>query len=223
MYRRSSMKTLKEYIESVLQKHDVRIKLICDCNDEVCDKIEKHLEKYDAERISRPNKTILMRRPLDFPNVEMAEVYIIDFTANLPVSPEMLRQELVKLLSISEAHIVVRMADEPREIEAQHDEAHEMFHKEPVKLEPKLGTDYTKEEAPKVKAADLYGDKYNSAFLKELKKLSDARKKETKTKLIKDPDVPLSGPEIGDAKGAEKTSPLSKTTKPGMQPSFARK
>lgn len=216
------MKTLREYIESMQTKHDVRIKMICDCNDEMCDKVEKHLEKYDAERISRPSKTILMKRPLDFPNVDMAEVYIIDFTANLPVSPEMLKVELAKLLNISEGHIVVRMADEPREIEAQHDEAAEMFHKKPVKLEPKLGTDYSKEEAPKVKATDLYGDKYNSAFLKELKKLSDARKKETKAPKIKDPDVPLSEPEIGDPKGAEKTSPLSKTTKPGKQPSFAR-
>ena len=222
MYRRSSMKTLKEYIESVIQKHDVRIKLICDCNDDVCDRIEKHLEKYDAERISRPNKTILMKRPLDFPNVDMAEVYIIDFTANLPVSPEMLRQELVNLLSISESQIVVRMANEPREIEAQHDGADELFHKKPVELKAKLGTDYDKDEAPKEKASDLYGDKYNSAFLKELKKLSDARKKETKTKLVKDPDVPVTMPEIGDPKGVEKTSPLSKTTKPGKQPSFAR-
>ena len=68
------MKTLREYIETMQTKHDVRIKMICDCNDEMCDKVEKHLEKYDAERISRPSKTILMKRPLDFPNVDMAEV-----------------------------------------------------------------------------------------------------------------------------------------------------
>jgi len=216
------MKTLREYIELMQQKHDVRIKMICDCNDEMCDKIEKHLEKYDAERITRPSKTILMKRPLDFPNVDMAEVYIIDFTANLPVSTEMLKVELAKLLNISEGHIVVRMANEPREIEAQHDEAAEMFHKKPVDLKAKLGTDYGKDEAPDTKASDLYGDKYNSAFLKELKKISDARKKEMKTPKIKDPDVPACEPEIGDPKGAEKTSPITKTTKPGKQPSFAR-
>lgn len=209
MYRRIHMQTLREYIESIQQKHDVRIKLACDCNDEICDKIEKHLEKYDAEKISRPNKTILQRRPLDFPNMEMAEVYIIDFTANLPVSTEMLKQELVRLLNISEGSIVVRMANEPREVEAEHDEESEKFLKEPKKLEAKLGTDYSKEEAPEKKASELFGDKYNSAFLKELKKLSDDRKKEMKAPKIKDPDVPMSSPEVGDSAATNKKSPVA--------------
>ncbi len=203
------MKTLREYIETLQQKHDVRIKLACECSDEMCDRIEKHLEKYDAEKISRPSKTILMRRPLDFPNMEMAEVYIIDFTANLPVSPEMLKQELVRLLAISESEIVVRMANEPREVEAEHDEEGEKFLKEPKKLVAKLGTDYTKEEAPEVKADELFGNKYNSAFLKELKKLSDDRKKESKAPKIKDPDVPMSVPEIGDSAATNKKSPVA--------------
>ena len=201
------MKTLREYIETLQQKHDVRIKLACECGDEMCDKIEKHLEKYDAEKISRPSKTILMRRPLDFPNMEMAEVYIIDFTANLPVSPEMLKQELVRLLNISESEIVVRMANEPRETEAEEAEEETKDEQKPAIL----GTDYTKEEAPEKKATELFGDKYNSAFLKELKKLSDDRKKELKTpKVIKDPDVPASAPEIGDSAATNKKSPVAK-------------
>lgn len=203
------MKTLREYIETLQQKHDVRIKLACECSDDMCDKIEKHLEKYDAEKISRPSKTILMRRPLDFPNMEMAEVYIIDFTATLPVSPEMLRQELVRILNISESEIVVRMADEPRETEA---DANAEEEKPGSEKKPAItGTDYTKEEAPDKKATDLFGDKYNSAFLKELKKLSDDRKKELKTpKVIKDPDVPASAPEIGDSAATNKKSPVAK-------------
>ncbi len=202
------MKTLREYIETLQQKHDVRIKLACECSDEMCDRIEKHLEKYDAEKISRPSKTILMRRPLDFPNMDMAEVYIIDFTANLPVSPEMLKQELARLLSISEAEVVVRMANEPREVEAENDEEGEKFKDE--KKPAILGTDYSKEEAPGTKASDLFGDKYNSAFLKELKKLSDDRKKELKAPKIKDPDVPASSPEIGDNAATNKKSPVAK-------------
>lgn len=203
------MKTLLEYIETLQQKHDVRIKLACDCGDEICDRIEKHLEKYDAEKISRPSKTILQRRPLDFPNMDMAEVYIIDFTANLPVSPEMLKQELVRLLGISESEIVVRMANEPRELEAENDEEEEKFKDE--KKTAILGTEYTKDEAPEKKATELFGDKYNSAFLKELKKLSDDRKKELKApKVIKDPDVPASSPEFGDSAATNKKSPVAK-------------
>lgn len=209
MYRRTRMQTLREYIETLQTKHDVRIKLACECGDDMCDRIEKHLEKYDAEKISRPSKTILQRRPLDFPNMDMAEVYIIDFTANLPVSTEMLKQELAKLLNISEAEIVVRMANEPRELEAEHDEEGDKFKKKPEKLQAKIGTDYSKEEASEKKASELFGDKYNSAFLKELKKLSDERKKETKAPKIKDPDVPASNPEIGDSAATNKKSPVA--------------
>lgn len=209
MYRRTRMQTLREYIETLQTKHDVRIKLACECGDDMCDRIEKHLEKYDAEKISRPSKTILQRRPLDFPNMDMAEVYIIDFTANLPVSTEMLKQELTKLLNISEAEIVVRMANEPRELEAEHDEEGDKFKKKPEKLQAKIGTDYSKEEASEKKASELFGDKYNSAFLKELKKLSDERKKETKAPKIKDPDVPASNPEIGDSAATNKKSPVA--------------
>jgi hypothetical protein len=141
--------------------------------------------------------------------MDMAEVYIIDFTANLPVSTEMLKQELAKLLNVSEGEVVVRMANEPRELEAEHDEESEKFKKKPEKLQAKLGTDYTKEEAPEKKASELFGDKYNSAFLKELKKISDERKKETKAPKIKDPDVPASAPEIGDSAATNKKSPVA--------------
>lgn len=198
------MQTLREYIESLQEKQDIRIKLACDCDDDMCDRIEKHLEKYDAEKVSRPTKTILQRRPLDFPQLDMAEVYIIDFTAKLPVSTEMLRQELVKLLGISEAEINVRRANEPREQEIEQQE-------EPKKEEykAKIGADYDKSERAEEKAEDLFGDKYNSAFLKELKKLSDARKKETKAPKLKDPDVPESKPEIGDSAATNKKSPVA--------------
>lgn len=204
------MKTLFEYIETLQQKHDVRIKLACECSDDMSDKIEKHLEKYDAEKVSRPSKTILMRRPMDFPNLDMAEIYIIDFTALLPVSPEMLKQELASLLNISEGEIVVRMANEPRELEAEHDEESEKTSKDSTEAKALLGTEYSKEELAKEKADELFGDKYNSKFLKELKKLSDDRKKELKTpKIVKDPDVPASTPEIGDSTATNKKSPVS--------------
>jgi hypothetical protein len=199
------MQTLREYIENLQEKHDIRIKLACVCDDDMCDRIEKHLEKYDAEKVSRPTKTILQRRPLDFPQLDMAEIYIIDFTAKLPVSTETLRQELVKVLGISEAEINVRRANEPREqeIEQEEEKAKEKEYK------AKIGTDYGKDEAAEEKAQDLFGDKYNSSFLKELKKLSDARKKETKAPKLKDPDVPESKPEIGDSTGTNTKSPVA--------------
>lgn len=204
------MATLREYIEQLQQKHDIRIKLACEVSDDMVDKIERHLQKYDVQKVSAPNKTILQTRPLDFPNMEMAEIFIIDFSCHLPVSTGMLQQELAKLLNVQEGLVVVRNAIEPRELEAEHDEEGEKIKKQPEKVEAKLGKDYGKDEAAEQKADELFGDKYNTSFLKELKKLSDGRKKEQGQKKITDPDIPASAPEIGDSKATNKTSPVAK-------------
>lgn len=203
------MATLREYIEQLQQKHDIRIKIACEVSDEMMDKIERHLQKYDVQKVNAPSKTILQARPLDFPNMDMAEIYIIDFTCQLPVSTEMLHQELARLLNMQEGLIVVRNAIEPREIEAEHDEEAEKFKKKPEKLEAKLGTEYSKDEAAEQKADELYGNKFNTSFLKELKKMSDARRKELGQKKVGDPDVPATAPEIGDSNTTNTKSPVA--------------
>jgi len=200
------MPTLFEYIEQLKEKHEVRVKFACEVTDEMMDKIERHLQKYDAEKISSPSKTILQARPLDFPNLDMGEIYIIDFTACLPVSNEMLKQELARLLSVSEGLVVVRGANEDREIEQEEEKLQNP--KEEYKV--KLGADYDKSEGSDVKASEVFGDKFNGSLLKELKKISDAKKKEIKTpKIIKDPDVPASTPVIGDSATTNKKSPVA--------------
>lgn len=200
------MKTLLEYIEQLKTKHDMRIKIACDVSDEMMDKIERHLEKYETEKVSAPSKTILQKRPLDFPNLEQAEIHIIDFTCELPVSGDMLRNELASLLNLPDGHIVVRGQNDAREEEIE--EAQEEK-KEDYKA--KTGADYDKNEASDKKADELSGDKYNNNLLKELKKLSDEKKKELKNpKIVKDPDVKVSGPEIGDSKATNKVSPVAK-------------
>lgn len=201
------MKTLFEYVEQLTQKNEMRIKIACEITDEMMDKIERHLQKYDVEKVTAPSKTILQKRPMDFPNIEQAEIHIVDFTSTLPVSGDMVRNELAKLLGLPDGHIVVRGINDPREQEI---EAAEQQDKD-VKKEAKLDKDYSKEEAPAVKADDLSGTKYNSGLLKELKKLSDEKKKAlSNPKVVKDPDVPASEPEIGDSKTTNKTSPVAK-------------
>ena len=203
------MANLREYIEQMRTKHEIRIKLACPLSDELVDKLEKHLEKYDAEKITAPHKLILQKRPLDFPNLESAEISIIDFTAGLPVSNDVLRVELSKLLNCTEGYVVVRHATDPRE--TQDDIAKVALQGEPV---AKLGTDYTKEETGDGKQAELVGDAHRSNLLAELKKMSDDRKKDQPK--IADPDVPASEPEIGDGKGTLKTSPFTNITRPPL-------
>jgi hypothetical protein len=195
------MSTLLEYIEQLRTKHEIRIKIAVPLKDDQLDRIEKHLEKYDAERITAPHKLILQKRPLDFPDLESAEVQIIDFVAGLPVSNEVLKKEISSILNCVERYVVVRHATDPRE--TQDDAVKNLLSKE---KQAKLGTDYTTEEAADKKADDLSGDKYNTNLLKELKKLSDERRKDLPK--IADPDVPVSQPEFGDGAGTNKRSPV---------------
>jgi hypothetical protein len=181
------------------KQHKIRIKLACGCSNEMLDKIERHLEKYDAEQISAPQKLILQKTPLDFPQLDKAEVHIIDFVANLPVSIQELHVNLARMLRVPEGYVVVRQAEDPRETQ------------DPkitdAEYTPRLGSDYDKSELSDVKAEELYGDKFNTSFLKELKKLSDDRRKDLPK--IVDPDRPAIEPEIGDSARTNKRSPVA--------------
>lgn len=201
------MSTLLEYIETLKQQHKVRIKLACECPDEALDKLEKYLEKYDAEQISAPQKTILQRNPLDFPHLDKAEIYIIDFVANLPVSLQQLHSDVARILKTSEGNVVVRRPDDPREAEEQDK-------KSEYKTRLSTSPEYHKEEMPEKSGEELFGDKYNTNLLKELKKLADERKQKVDAPKVTDPDVPESEPVIGDNSSTNKKSPVRAFTSP---------
>lgn len=193
------MATLLEYLESVKKRYKCRIKLACGCSNEMLDKIERYLDKYDVESVSAPQKTILQKRPLDFPQLDTAEVHIIDFVANLPVSLQVLKVELAELLRVSEGLIVVVNPDEPRETQ---DNAGKELATEPLLTQELKATEQE----------ELFGDKFNTNFLKELKAMSDERRKELPK--IVDPDRPASEPLIGDDGNTNKVSPVRKFTAP---------
>ena len=193
------MATLLEYLESVKKRYKCRIKLACGCSNEMLDKLERYLEKYDVESVSAPQKTILQKRPLDFPQLEMAEIYIVDFVANLPVSLQLLKTEVAELLRVSEGLVVAVNPEDPRETQ---DDLAKM-----ERTEPLLTT-----EPAETTEQNSFGDKFNTNFLKELKKLSDERRKDLPK--IADPDVPATEPLIGDSSETNKVSPVRKFTAP---------
>jgi hypothetical protein len=195
------MATLLEYLESVKKQQKVRIKLACGCSNEILDKIERHLDKYDVEQVHAPQKTILQKRPLDFPQLDQAEVYIIDFTANLPVSLQQLHSELATLLRVPEGLVVIRSPEDPRETQ---DEAGKELATEPLLTQ----------ELPATKQEETFGNTFNTNLLKELKALADKRKEGMNQPKIADPDVPATEPEIGDSASTNKTSPVRKFVSP---------
>jgi hypothetical protein len=109
----------KQYITESQKQYHLRLKTIVPLDDEAMDKIEMMVAKYQPITISRPKKTMMQRQPLDFPNVDHAEVYILDMTFALPIAPHILRADMRKVLDAPENYVFVRTRSEPGEIQTQ--------------------------------------------------------------------------------------------------------
>lgn len=166
--------------------------------------LERHMKKYDALEVGRPEKLMLQAQPMDFPQLGGHEIVIVDVVTRLPVSMPMLQAELRALMFIKDGMLKVFGRDEPIEQQIEDD-------KEP-NTEAKLGTDYSDAEANEYTADDASGDKYNQSMLKDLDKV----RAEAKANIVKSDaksDAPMSDPTWeGPADG--KTSPLSSVKNP---------
>lgn len=189
------MASLLEYFNHLSKDHEYRIKMVFEPSDEQLSCLEDHLKKYDVQKVGKVERIMLQSKPVDFADRVGYEIYVVDAVTKLPASLQVLSAELAELLKVSEADVKVRSKDEPAEQEAE-DEDEE--------YEPLIGKEYTKDELDFDPKQKLFGDDYNSQFIKELLKLA----KERKVKMAGKADVPADkGPQIGQKIAA--TSPIS--------------
>jgi hypothetical protein len=200
------MPTLLEYINQLQREHRYRIKMAFGPSERQLEVLERHMKKYDALEVSRPEKLMLQASPMDFPQLGGHEIVIVDVVTRLPISMPMLEAELRSLLFVKDGMIRVFGRDEPVEKQIEDDS-------EP-NTEAKLGTDYSESEANAVSADEASGDKYNQSLLKEL----DKARAEAKANIVKSDaksDAKMSDPTWeGPADG--KTSPVNSSIKNEM-------
>ena len=163
--------------------------------------LERHMKKYDALEVGRPEKLMLQAQPMDFPQLGGHEIVIVDVVTRLPISTPILNAELRSLLFVKDGMIKVFGRDEPVEKEMEDDS--EPNH------EAKLGTDYSDAEANEFAAGDAAGDKYNQALLKDL----DKANKERKDSIAQGVGKITTGPEYEVPKDGQK-SPMSSIKNP---------
>lgn len=148
--------------------------------DSQIDILESCLKKYELKEASAFRKTPIQESPLDFPNVKNTPVFICDVTLGYPGSLDFLRTHLCNSLGISPSQLAVYSENDPRQIETDlFLERNSPEFKE--KYKTALGSDY-EESGDK----DMYGEKYNMSFLKELDKV----KKERNTVVVENPLSP---------------------------------
>ncbi len=156
-------KSFSQYLTESEKEHSYRIKFACPVTDDMLDRMETHLKKYEATQISKPKKAIAKSSLMDFKEARGAEITSVDITTKYPVPSYVLSRELAAKCKVGQGEIVVRSPDE---------ELDEQDGKYETKLED---SDY--KDAQKVKANEHYGDEYNTKFVKELLKVSSDRKK----------------------------------------------
>jgi hypothetical protein len=195
------MPSLLEYINQLQREHRYRVKMIFSPSEKQLEVLERHMKKYDALEVSRPEKLMLQAKPMDFPQYSGHEVVIVDVVTRLPVSHPTLEAELRGLLFVPEGTLRVIGRDEPSEKETDE-----------KKTAPITGTDYTEAEANAISPDQASGDKYNQNLLKDL----DAARKDVKAGIVKTEaksDAKDSGP---DFEAKQSTSPLSGAKNPKM-------
>lgn len=193
------MPTLLEYINQLQREHHYRVKSVVTLSDRHVESIERHLKKYDALEVGRPEKLMLQSMPPDFPGYGGHEVMILDVVTRLPVSAAMLESELRRILNIPEGQLKVYNKGDP--FDQQMAKAEEDGDGEYQTI---TGEEYRDSEANPVKAADAAGDDYVEKMLKDAAK--DDRRKVV---LAKETDAKASGP-LQNVKDTA-ASPLTKT------------
>lgn len=133
------------------------------------DCLESSLVKYKIKDASAFKQTPIQESPLDFPNIKNTPVFICNIVLEYPASLDFLRTYICNNLGISPSQLVVYSENDPRQIET------DLFIKRSspdfrANYKTALGSDY-EETGDK----DLYGDKYNMTFLKELEKTREKR------------------------------------------------
>jgi hypothetical protein len=200
------MPTLLEYINQLQREHRYRIKMAFVPSERQLEVLERHMKKYDALEVGRPEKLMLQAQPMDFPQLGGHEIVIVDVVTRLPVSMPILQTELRALMFIKDGMLKVFGRDEPvqQEIEAMDAEKEQ--------ADPVTGAEYRDAEGNPVKADDASGDKYNQSMLKDLDKV----RAEAKANIVKSDaksDAPMSDP-TWEVPADGQASPLSSVKNP---------
>lgn len=186
------MPTLLEYINQLQREHRYRVKMAFQPSDRQLESLERHMKKYDALEVGRPEKLMLQAVPMDFPQLGGHEIVIVDVVTRLPVSPPVLEGELKSLMYIADGVLKVFGRNEP--IEQQIEEE-----KPEGEYKPLIGNDSDAGST----CTDTVGDKYNQDTLDA----ADKAGKERKANITQNVGKITSGPDYeGPADG--KTSPI---------------
>jgi hypothetical protein len=163
------MKTFKDYLTESKKLYSFKVKVAGELPEGFEDQLKGKLERCKIITLEKIATTPVQKVPLDFPNINNAEVTIFDVVLEYPVtSPEIARD--IRDIGLDENFFRVRGSGEPSEVD-------QLVQEEEPSGQSKL-QDPNYKEAENAKHKDYFGADYNKGFLKDLEKISKERKKE---------------------------------------------
>ena len=89
------MKSLKQYLTEAEKEYQYKIKFLDECTEEMQEKLEHVLSKYDLKNISAPKKSMFHKNPAGFTEAEAGEVHTIEATTKMPL-PLLVRDSIAQ-------------------------------------------------------------------------------------------------------------------------------
>lgn len=152
------MKTYTQYLQESKKTWKFKIKTIHELSDMQCDRIEKHLLKYDSNGLGAVKKTMLHSVPKDFPQHRGYEVFTYEFETSLPATSNQIYNEVRNMLGLAEGTFKIKGDHEPDQ---------DLDEQPVMEADPES-----------VDSDNYYGDEYNNNFIKELLKLRNEKEKD---------------------------------------------
>lgn len=200
------MKLFSEYLTESSQNYQYLIKLNFKPDNDVLNKIEQALAKYDLVDITTPRSLPILRFDKDFPGDSNPEIYVIDCTVAYPASAEAIRHTIASIgLALQQVAVLNPAYEISRELEDAGIAAN-------TGDKALLDTDYAPQDNKKI-SDDNFGQSYNDKLVKNsigsTNQLIPSNLKKIKGKTLN--DIPVG-----------KNSPMSKPNKLPKVTSFAR-
>jgi len=152
------MKSLKQYLIESEKEYKYKIKFLDECTDDMMEKLEYVLSKYDVKNISSPKKSMFHKNPAGF-TAEAGEVHTVEATTQIAL-PLLVRDSIAQHCGCDPKCITVSGESDPF-MEQEPPE----YEKGDAKLDTPIEDDGTK-----VDHADYYGEDFKSKVVDEMMK-----------------------------------------------------
>lgn len=166
--------------ESFKKEYGYRIKLAADCTAEHMTRLESCLSKYDLISATPFKRSPIEENPVEFVRAKgakfISEVCSTDIVLKYPVNPRILEVWLAVNLGLDHERVLCYGVKEPRKLEAEMAEqrAAADLDRNPNMDEAELTKEeqaHYVDEQQGVEDLSLFGEEYNTKFLKELERI----------------------------------------------------